>query len=355
MSVNSNIIPEVRALGAYSLKATVARVKLNQNESPWDVSEEFKKRVMERVLQADWNRYPDFHPADVLEGLGKLHGLSGENVLVGNGSNELIQAIFAATVGRGQKVAIPVPTFTLYAMMVAANEGELVEVFLKDDFTYDLDAWRRLADEGEAHLLLCTPNNPTGSVVTRDFVADLASRTPRLIIVDEAYVHFGENDLSDLVREFPNVIILRTFSKASGLASVRFGYALATASLVPELNKVKLPYNIGIFGLEVAREALANPSVLDEAAAALNRERTRVETALQALPLDMVLRGMANFVVIRTARATELFDALFAKGILIRDIGKYPMLANCLRISIGTPEENDELLDEMRNFFDVRN
>ena len=351
MSVVQNIIPEVRALGAYSLKATVARVKLNQNESPWDVADDFKKRVTERAAKAEWNRYPDFHPADVLEGLGKLHGLSGQNVLIGNGSNELIQAIMAGTVGKGQKVAIPVPTFTLYAMMVAANQGELVEVFLKDDFSYDLDAWRKLADEGEAHLLLCTPNNPTGSTVSRDFVEDLARRTPRLVIVDEAYVHFGEDDLSELVVRCPNVIVLRTFSKASGLASVRFGYALANAELVPELNKVKLPYNVSVYGLEVARAVLEEPKVLDDAAAPLKRERTRLEEAFATMPFDLVIRGMANFVVVRTPKASELFDALFAKGILIRDIGKYPMLQNCLRISVGTPEENDELIEALRAFF----
>lgn len=351
MSVTQNIIPQVRALGAYSLKATVARVKLNQNESPWDVSDAFKARVAERVLRADWNRYPDFHPADVLDGLGKIHGLAGENVLVGNGSNELIQAIFAGTVGQGQKVAIPVPTFTLYAMMIAANQGEVIQVFLKDDLSYDLDAWRKLADEGEAHLLLCTPNNPTGSTVSRDFIADLAQRTSKLVIVDEAYVHFGDDDLSGLVAQHPNVIVLRTFSKATGLASVRFGYALAAAELVPELNKVKLPYNVGVFGLEVARAVLEEPAVLDEAAAPLNRERTRLEDAFVAMPFELVLRGMANFVVVKTPRARELFDALFEKGILIRDIGSYPMLANCLRISVGTPAENDELIAALREFF----
>lgn len=351
MSVLSNIIPEVRALGAYTLKATVARVKLNQNESPWDVSDAFKERVLARVKAADWNRYPDFHPADVLEGLGRMHGLTGENVLVGNGSNELIQAIFAGTVGAGTKVAIPVPTFTLYAMMVAANQGELIEVPLKDDLTYDLDAWRALADANDAHLLLCTPNNPTGSVVTKAFIAELAQRTSKLVIVDEAYVHFGEEDLSGLVQQYPNVIVLRTFSKASGLASVRFGYALAAKELIPELNKVKLPYNVGVFGLEVARMAIEDPRVFDASALPLNAERSRLEHAFQALPFEMVLRGMANFVVVRTPRAGELYDFLFEKGILIRDIGKYPMLANCLRISVGTPEENDELIDALRVFF----
>lgn len=351
MSAIDNILPSVRALGAYTLNATVARVKLNQNESPWDVSDAFKDAVLARVRAHDWNRYPDFHPADVLQGLGELHGLRGENVLIGNGSNELIQAIFGAIVGAGTKVAIPVPTFSLYAMMVAANQGELITVPLTADLSYDLDAWRALARAGDAHLLICSPNNPTGSVVTQEFIAELAQTTSKLVIVDEAYVHFGEHDLSGLVQRFPNVIVLRTFSKASGLASVRFGYALAAAELIPELNKVKLPYNVGIFGLEVARMAIEDPTVLDAAATPLNAERARLEEAFAALPFDLVLRGMANFVVVKTSRSQELFDSLFAKGILIRNIGGYPMLENCLRVSVGTPEENDELIAALRAFF----
>lgn len=352
MSVTDNIIAEVRGLGAYTLKATVARVKLNQNESPWDVSEEFKAKVGARVAAAQWNRYPDFHPEDVLRGLGALHGLSGENVLIGNGSNELIQALFAAIVGKGTRVAIPQPTFSLYRMMVAANQGEVIDVPLREDFTYDLAAWRELAERGDTHLLLCTPNNPTGSVVDDAFIRELAGLTERLVIVDEAYAQFGRHDLSALVAEFPNVIVLRTFSKAAGLAGIRFGYALASAELVPEIQKVKLPYNVGIFGLEVARLAIEEPDVFTRAASPLNQERTRIEDACQALPFEAVLRGMANFVVVKTARSSELFAFLFEKGILVRDIGGYPMLQNCLRISVGTPEENSELIAELQTFFD---
>lgn len=351
MSVTDNILPSVRALAPYTLTATVAPIKLNQNESPWDVSEEFKARVLERVSTSDWNRYPDFHPADVLQGLGELHGLTGENVLIGNGSNELIQAMFSATVAKGTVVAIPLPTFSLYKMMIAANEGECIEVPLKDDFTYDLDAWRALADAGEAHLLLCSPNNPTGSTVSRAFVKELADRTEKLVIIDEAYVHFGKEDLSDLVQSRDNVIVLRTFSKASGLASVRFGYALASKALVPELNKVKLPYNVGVFGLEVARAAIENPRILDEAAGPLIHERTRLQNAFEGMPFTRVLHGLANFVVVSTPRAQELFDALFEQGILIRNIGGYPMLSDHLRISVGTPKENDTLIAALHEFF----
>lgn len=351
MKTVDNIIPSVRALGAYTLKATEARVKLNQNESPFDLPLAFKDRVLRRVEAMPWNRYPDFHPADLLDAIGHHHGLNGNHVLVGNGSNELIQAIFAAIVQRGTRVAIPEPTFSLYRMMIQANEGDVVDVRLREDFSYDRAAWRALAMANDAHLLLCTPNNPTGSSVDAELVAELAGLTDHLVIVDEAYQHFGTYDLSTLVSQFDNVIVLRTFSKALGLAGIRFGYALAAPALVPEIGKVKLPYNVNLFTLEVARQILEDPALLQRAAEPLVQEREKLEDACAALPFEQVIRGMANFVVVRHRRASALFDFLFARGILVRDIGKYPMLEHCLRFSVGAPEETDELIAALQDFF----
>jgi len=339
-----NIIQPVRDLGAYTLKATVAPIKLNQNESPVDVDEAFKREVLDRVAARAWNRYPDFYPRDVLDGLGALHGLSGDSVLLGNGSNELIQALFAATVEAGTRVALPSPTFTLYAMMVAANGGEVVHVPLADDLTYDVDAWRALADRGDTHLLVCSPNNPTGSVMDAAQIADLAGRTQRLVIVDEAYAQFGPHDLAPLVAAHPNVAVLRTFSKAVGLAAVRLGYLLCAPDLAREIGKVKLPYNVGVFGLEVARVCLEAPHRFDGIADTLRAERARLVERLTGLAFDDVYPGAANFVLVRTPRAAEVFDALYADGILVRNVGHYPMLANCLRISVGTPAENDAVV-----------
>lgn len=354
-SVEENIIPTVRSLGAYTLKATESRVKLNQNESPFDLPEAMKTRVLERVKARAWNRYPDFHPADILQALGDKHGLDGEHVLVGNGSNELIQAVFAATIRKGTTVAIPQPTFSLYRMMIQANEGDVLEVPMSSpSFNYDQEAWRQLADEGESHLLLCSPNNPTGSSVDSSFVRDLASRTNRLVIVDEAYQQFGEFDVSDVVASHNNVIVLRTFSKALGLAGIRFGYALAAKELVPQIGKVKLPYNINIFTLEVVRTVLEEPTFFDSLASPLIAARTKLEEACDQLPFEFIIKGMANFVVAKSDDAQDLFDHLFARGILVRDIGAYPMLDNCLRFSVGTPEETDELIEALQDYFPSR-
>jgi histidinol-phosphate aminotransferase len=344
----ANVTPAVAALGAYTLKVTVAPVKLNQNESPWDVPADFKARVLARCEAASWNRYPDFYPQDVLAGIGALHGLDEHWVMLGNGSNELIAAVLGATVGAGRSVAYPVPTFSLYAMMIAAAGGTSIEVPLTDSLEYDLPAFERLADEGSAHLLLCTPNNPTGTRIDPEQVAALAGRTERLVIVDEAYVHFGPDDHSLLMQAHPNIVVLRTLSKALGLAGVRLGYALAHPSLVEHINKVKLPYNVGIFGLEVARALLSDPAIADEHAARLVVERQRLATSLRATSQRLIVfDGHANFVLIRLPEgvdASEVWTRLLDDGILVRNVSHYPGLDRCLRISVGTLEENDLFL-----------
>lgn len=339
-----NVKRAVRQLGAYTLRATEAPVKLNQNEAPWDFPAERKARILERVAAQAWNRYPDFYPVDVLEGLGALHGLGAEHVLLGNGSNELIQALLAAVVGEGDAVAIPQPTFTLYAMMVEANGGTVRHIALRPDLSHDLEAWQREADANEAHLLVCSPNNPTGSTLSVEEIADLCRRTRRLVIVDEAYAQFGPQDMTPLLQRHGNLVLLRTFSKAAGLAAVRLGYALAHEALVREVGKVKLPYNVGIFGLEVAREVLADPAIIEEAAGKLRTERERLTRALVDLPGLEVRTGLANFVLVRSPDAARIFDGLLAEGILVRDVGRYPMLEHTLRISVGRPEQNDVLI-----------
>lgn len=352
MSVLDNVIEEVRGLGAYRLEATEAPVLMHRNESPLDLPEAAKAKIAAEVAAEPWNRYPAFVPDDVLGPIGEQHGLTARHVLLGNGSNELIQAVLAACVGQGTAVYHPEPTFSLYRMMVLANQGEPRTIGLGEDLEYVLEPWREAASRGDGHLLVCSPNNPTGSVLSAAQVSTLAAETSRLVIVDEAYAQFGPHDLSGLVAEHDNVIVLRTFSKAAGLAGVRLGYALAHPSLVEQISKVKLPYNVGVFGLAVARYALAHPEVMRGLAEQLVQARERLAQALRDLPFDAVHAGHANFVVVRTPRSGALFDALLAQGILVRNVGKYPRLDNGLRITVGTEQDNLRLLRAVQRFFE---
>lgn len=343
----ANLRPALRALAPYTLSATEAPVKLNQNESPWPPTAALRDEVLAAIAARPWNRYPDFHPRDILEGIGAHHGLSGEHVLIGNGSNELIQAFLIALVSPGQEVAHPEPTFALYSMMTRACGGRPVGVPLDEDLRYPVEAWRALAREGRAHLLVCSPNNPTGSVLSAEVIDELCSTTRRMVLVDEAYVPFGTFEVTPLLQRHPNLVVLRTFSKAAGLAGVRLGYALAHPSVAAQVHKVKLPYNVGLLGLEVARAALRHPEVFSGEAERIRDERTRLEEALRERPLRRVMTGAANFVLIQVDHPARLAADMLARGVLVRDVSRAPGLAGCLRLSVGSPEENAALLDAL--------
>ncbi|MBH24879.1 MAG: histidinol-phosphate transaminase [Myxococcales bacterium] len=345
----SNVKPEVRALKAYTLKRQDCRIKLNQNESPFDLPEALKETIVARVRRKPWNRYPDFHPEDVLARLGERHGLPAAGVLIGNGSNELLQATFQAIIGPGTRISLPSPTFSLYAMMARANGGEVEHIDLKDDLSYDVAAYQRAADANDRHLLICNPNNPTGSWVAPEVIADLCARTERLVLVDEAYIEFaGEGrSCAPLIERFDNLIVLRTFSKALGLAGIRFGYALGAPDLMTEISKIKLPYNVGHFALEAIRVVLTDLDLIAPTVAEIVSERARVAAALSDLGVE-VFPSVTNFLLFRHPQAAALWSGLVEQGVLIRDVSHYPHLADCLRVTLGARAENDAFLDALR-------
>ena len=349
MTAISNIKSEVRELKAYTLKRQDCQIKLNQNESPADMPSDLKELILERVQQKPWNRYPDFHPQDVLERLGADHGLCSRSVLIGNGSNELLQAIFQACVGPGQTVSIPCPTFTLYKTMIAANGGSTDLVHLDSDLQYDAALYLSRAALKDRHLVICNPNNPTGSWLSPEVISQLCESTPRLVIVDEAYIEFAETPgCASLIAKHSNLIVLRTYSKAMGLAGVRFGYALGSPELMDEVGKIKLPYNVGHFGLEVIRAALDSKQYTAALADQIIKERQRVFRELDGMGVEAV-PSKANFILFRHQTSAILWQNLVQRGILIRDVSHYPRLSGCLRVTIGSRADNDAFLNAMRD------
>lgn len=350
MTASDNILPNVRRLKPYTLKRRNAHIKLNQNESPLDLPTTLKRAIADQVVSMPWNRYPDFHPQDVLEALGAPFDLGPEAVLIGNGSNELLQAVFQATVGPGQSVTLPAPTFTLYRTMVEANGGTVDLAYLKPDMTYDLDALMRRAHTRDRHIVICAPNNPTGTWLDPAFVSRLCRTTSKLVIVDEAYIEFVRQEggsCAERVREHNNLIVLRTFSKALGLAGVRFGYALGAPELIEHIRKIKLPYNVGHFGLETIRHTLKAPDYVARLTAQIVAERVRIAEALKATGVE-VFPTESNFILFRTPHAATLWEGLAQRNILIRDVSHYPKLANCLRVTVGAQLENDAFLKATR-------
>ncbi|HEX8358573.1 MAG TPA: histidinol-phosphate transaminase [Longimicrobium sp.] len=350
--------PSVRAMGAYTLRPYEPRIKLNQNENPWDVPEEVKARIAERLADRPWNRYPPFVASSFIGAVSEATGWPAEGILVANGSNELIQSTLAVVVGPGTRVVIPEPTFTLYRLMTEVNGGDVVSVPLTAELRFDVDAIIRAARESRASVVvLCTPNNPTGAALSLDEISHIHDEAEGLVLVDQAYVEFGGDDAIPLLRGHERLVVLRTFSKAMAMAGLRAGYMLADPVLAAEVNKAKLPYNINFFTEVAAAEVLRARHLLEPGVAELREERDRMIAAMSEIPGLRVFPSAANFWTFRveSPRIThkELFQRLLDEhGILIRDVSGYTMLERCLRANVGTPEENDAFLGAVRTIME---
>jgi histidinol-phosphate aminotransferase len=344
----------VRAMGAYTLRPYEPRIKLNQNESPYDVPRAIKDRIAERLADRPWNRYPPFVAAEFIEAVSEATRWPADGVLVANGSNELIQAVLAVTVGAGVSVVIPEPTFTLYRLMTEVNGGTVMSVPLTGELRFDVDAVvQAAAQSGAAVVVLCTPNNPTGSALSREEILRVHDETGALVLLDQAYVEFGGYDAIPLLDGRPRLVVLRTFSKAMALAGLRAGYMLAHPALIAEVNKAKLPYNINFFSEVAAAEVLRGRALLVPQQDAIRAERNRLLRELASVPGVRVFPSAANFVLFRveSERVThaEVFERLLDEhGVLVRDVSKYPMLERCLRVNAGTPQEDDAFLAGLR-------
>src|SRR2546426_5903129 len=350
------IKPEVRGLSAYTLQHFDAGVKLDQNENPYELPTDLKREVAERVLRRPWARYPEFVPAAIIQTLAKFTGWPGEGILVGNGSNELIQASLTVTLGPGRKLAVPQPTFTLYKLMARALQAEVDEILLDAErLTFDVDKLLEASRTSEV-VVVSTPNNPTGNLFDRDALVALLKSAKGLVLLDEAYHEFSGQTALSLLPEHRNLVVLRTFSKAMAIAGLRFGYMMAHPEIAREAHKAKLPYNVNIFTLAAAELVIERRAALNQGIAALIRERERIFEELQKRPAVHAFPSKANFILMKTAKpARRLFDELYSRGVLVRDVSSYPLLDRCLRISIGTPEENDRFLAALDEALENKN
>ncbi|HEU4386905.1 MAG TPA: histidinol dehydrogenase, partial [Blastocatellia bacterium] len=240
------IKPAVRAITAYTLPPYRASIKINQNENPFDMPAEIKVEVERRLAEREWSRYPDFVPARLLERLAAFAGWRPDGVLAGNGSNELIQAALMVIVRPGSRIVIAEPTFTLYRQVVTVLGGEVLSVPLDADLGFDVAALEKRAARADL-MILCSPNNPTGCTITEADLIRLARSFSGILIVDEAYHEFSGRSVVPLLNQLPNLIVLRTFSKAMAMAGLRVGYLLASPELAREVHKATLPYNLNFF------------------------------------------------------------------------------------------------------------
>ncbi|MBD3317488.1 MAG: histidinol-phosphate transaminase [Chitinivibrionales bacterium] len=342
----------VRGLSAYHLEPEQPRIKLNQNENPFDWPEPLKREILDFCLHRPWNRYPDFVPAQLKETLASYTGLSAANIIVGNGSNEMLLVLLIALSQDGGAVIINQPTFTVYSLLANGLNRPIKSIWLTPEPAFDVEALCRAASENQgAVMILCSPNNPTGNSLSEKDLRELLAVHQGFLLLDQAYVEFGGYNAVPLLKEHPNLIITRTFSKAIGGAGLRLGYLLGTAEVVAELNKIKLPYNINFLSDHIATELLNHRTLIEERVAEIAERRDNLYAFLKTLPLTNVYPSAANFILIRYKKKDDLFGFLRNKGILLRDVSGYPTLEGCLRVSVGTADEDKALQNALSEYF----
>ncbi len=339
MDLNDLIRPNIRKLRPYATArheyGGEARVFLDANENPFDTG---------------LNRYPDPLQRALKQRVGELKGLPPENIFLGNGSDEAIELLLRifCEPGRDHIITLP-PTYGMYRVAADIHGAEVVEVPLNASFQPPVEAILQQADAHSKLLFLCSPNNPTGNAVEAPRVEALLRDFPGIVVVDEAYADFsGRPSWTRRLTGFQNLVVLQTFSKAWGLAGIRLGMAFAAAPLIELFNKVKPPYNLNQLTQEKALEALARPERMQQQRQALLNQRTIVQHWLMGLDVvERVYPSEANFLLVKVADADALYDYLAQQGIIVRNRSRMPGCAGCLRITIGTPEENEELFQAL--------
>jgi histidinol-phosphate aminotransferase len=342
------IRPEIRALKAYPVADATGMLKLDAMENPYSWPLALKSDWKAFIDQAPMNRYPDPQAQRVQALLRDTQKIPAElGLMLGNGSDELIQLIMMAVSGPNRKVMAPTPSFVMYEMVAKFLHMPFIAVPLREDFSLDVEAMLdAIAQEAPAVIFLAYPNNPTGNLFSRAQIENICAATPGWVVIDEAYTAFAEDSFMQDVSGFDNVLVMRTLSKW-GLAGLRLGYLAGPADLIEEINKLRLPYNINILTQLTVEFALTHHGVFDAQASELKVQRAKLMSALAEIGGLEVFDSQANFVLVRLAegQADRVFSALKAQKILIKNLAPSGgPLKDCLRITVGSSEEMAILL-----------
>lgn len=343
--------PALQRIEVYKVEGgQEAEIKLNQNESPFDLPLWLKETILDEFRREPWNRYPDILPFRAMDAYADFLGIPRDCVIMSNGSNEMLYTIFMACLGPGKKILIPEPSFSLYEKIALLLQAEVVRVPMHPGLDFDAAAIIKTARSRQVDfIVLSTPNNPTGKSLAYDDVCRIVSESDAIVLVDEAYIEFSrEKSLLGLIGEFPNLVVLRTMSKALALAGMRIGFAIADPHLLGELAKPKIPFSSSRLAEITLQHVLKNYYLVTDAVAYILGERDRLYSELDGIPGIEVFSSDTNFLIIRVHDAAAVFRTLSGSGILVRNVSGYPLMKNCLRFNVGLRDENDRILDKLR-------
>ena len=358
-SIRDLIRPDLRRLAGYAPVVPVERlvsetsassgvaltpVKLDANENPYGPS----PRVLQAISESEaLHTYPDAEQRTLRAALAEYAGLATENIIVGNGSDEVLDMIIRLLLEPGDRVLSCIPTFGMYKFLTDVAGGQVIELERTPDYGIDLDAIKAATDERTKLIFLASPNNPTGNSVPRERVIALLEMGI-YVVIDEAYFEFAGHTVADLVNDYENLMVARTFSKWAGLAGVRIGYALVSAEVCAYLNQIKQPYNVSVFAQIAALESLRDREYLMRNVETLVQERARLFDFLQGIDYLSPVPSEGNYILcnVTRGRGEQVFNLLKQRNIFVRYYDR-PNLKNCFRISVGKPEETDRLVDAL--------
>ena len=342
---------DIEALQAYAVPSAQGMVKLDAMENPHELPQSLRDTLAQRLSRLDLNRYPEAEPQALKQLLRQVMGIPAEAALVlGNGSDELIQMLALAVARPGAVVMGVDPSFVMFRMIATFVGMRYVGIPLRPDFSLEGEALlEAIATHRPALIFLAYPNNPTGNHFDATLMQAVVEAAPGLVVVDEAYYPFTNRTFMPRLLSHPNLLVMRTVSKL-GLAGIRLGVLAGPGDILQHVDKVRLPYNISVLNQAAALEVLAQPEVLQEQARRICAERERLARQMAEIGSVTVYPSAANFLLFRVANAPRIFDGLRQRGILIKNLSAaHPLLADCLRVTVGTSEENRRFVDALQD------
>lgn len=331
------------------------KVKVNANECGMNLPPMVEDRVMGRLSRVAFNRYPNEDLEQLMESIADNYGLQKENVLIGNGSSEIIEKLFFAFGGRNLTVVYPQPSFSMYHIYAKAAEARSVVVELnKEDYSLNVREFIQKVNDSKASLaVVCNPNNPTGNALPLEDIENIAQHTSCALLIDEAYVEFYGQSATSLLKKYPKLLVARTFSKAYGLAAIRCGYLLGDAEVIAMVAKTFMPYHMDVLTLVTADTVFQMRDEYVPRIQQMIAERNRMSELYASLPGFKVYPSQTNFILVKYEKAVPLNEELLNMSIGVRSFGSALGLENCLRISMGTRQENDQVFDAIKSFVEA--
>jgi histidinol-phosphate aminotransferase len=341
--------PNVKSLKAYHVDNHDCKIKLHANENPFQLPSEILDLISSSFKNFQFNRYPDPGCQQLREAISSITNIPSQNLVVGNGSDELLQLILQVFCEPGDGVAFPDPSFAMYSILAKSMDLKPVPFSLNNQWDFKADSFLDIAEQAKTKVVFFSyPNNPTGNCFSSEEIEKTLDNFQGIVVLDEAYYDFAQKTFKNRLETNNNLILLRSLSKI-GLAALRVGFAAASPLIVEELNKIRLPYNSNSVSQMVANEALNQFHLIQKQIDLIIQERTNLFEALSKLNEIEVFPSDSNFLLFRTSQNSgEVFQKLAQKDILLRDLSSHPKLKDCLRVTIGTPDENANFLQEIK-------